>query len=118
MITSKVTGFGDTARMRDNCNCVFYILFVMIDALRLICWVKSTLQLRVVRGDPGGAGILITLKSLDAAQREHEATRGYTEISPHAECPGDICWRNQLAASDHLYSILQAVFVQNTDDHG
>ena len=67
MISPEVTGFNDAARMRDDRNRVFHVLLVMIDALRLVYRVKSSLQLRVVRGDPSGAGILIALKSLDAA---------------------------------------------------
>ena len=67
MISPEVTGFSDAARMGDYRNRVFHVLLVMIYALRLVYRVKSSLQLRVVRGDPRGAGILIALKGLDAA---------------------------------------------------
>ena len=106
MISPEVTGFSDAARVRDDCYRVFHVFLVMIDALRLVNRVKSALQLRIVRGDPCRAGILIALKSLDAAQREHEAACRHAEISPHAKCPGDICRRDQFAASDDLDTVL------------
>ena len=43
MITPEVTGFGDAARMRDDRHRVLHVLFVVINALCLICGVKSTL---------------------------------------------------------------------------
>ena len=106
MISPEVTGFGDTARMRDDRNRVLHIFLVVVHSLRLIYRVKSSLQLRVVGGDPSGAGVLITLKSLDAAQRKHKAARRHAEISPHAKCPCDICWCYQLATGDHLDPVL------------
>ena len=52
--------------MCDDCNRMFHVFLVTIDALRLVNRVKSALQLCIVRGDPRRAGILIALESLDA----------------------------------------------------
>ena len=101
--------------MRDHAHLLQHVQHIVLDAFRLVPRLQAALQLRVMRGDAGGAGVLVALQCLDAAQGEHEAARAGDEVRTHAQRPGDVGGVDQLAGGDHADALVQAVFVQLVD---
>ena len=103
--------------MRDQADFVFDVFDVVGDAAGFLFGDQSFLQFFIMRGDAGGAGVLVALQRLNAAQREHEAARAGDEVRADAQRPGDFRRDNQLAGSDHLDALAQAVFHQRVHHH-
>ena len=97
MAAVEFTGRTDTTGMRDDADLVDHIACISCDALGLVGWVQATLQLHIMSGDAGRAGVLVALQGLDAAERKHEATRIVDEVGAHTQRPGDVLGGDQLA---------------------
>ena len=101
--------------MGDDAHFMMHGFCITLDALGLVGDVEPALQILVVGGDTGRAGVLVALEGLDATQCEHEAARGSDEIGAHADRPGNIAGCDELAARDDLGAIAQAITLQLVD---
>ena len=59
---------GHPDRMRDGLDLADDLLGIARDFLELLLHNQPALQLRVMRGDPRGAGVLVALQRLNTAE--------------------------------------------------
>ncbi len=109
MIALQRAGMGHPAGMRDCAHLGAHLLHEIFHAHRFFFRVQTALQMPVVRGNAGGAGVLIALQRLDAAKREHKAARGVHGVGAGAVGPGHLGGRDELAGRDHLDPLAQIV---------
>ncbi len=84
MEAAELTGFPDPAGMREYADFIHHVFRVVCHPYRLVLRVQSSLELFIMRGDTGRAGVLVALQRLDATQGEHEAARRDNKISTQA----------------------------------
>ena len=92
--------FRNTNRMRDGFNFMNDLFRVAGHPFVFLFHDQPLVIARVVRCDPGRAGILVAFQRLNAAQREHEAARRGHEICARRQGPGQITGIDQLAAGN------------------
>ncbi len=117
MTAHELPGRFDPAGVCNDTNFLDHVVDIVSNTELLGFRMKPFLQLGVVGGDPGWAGVFIALQRLDASQREHEAACGCDEISANAECPGNIGRVDKFAGGDHLDPVAQSMQIEVVDQH-
>nr|WP_235901019.1 hypothetical protein [Pontixanthobacter aquaemixtae] len=84
----------------------------------LVSRIQPALQALVMRGNAGGAGVLVALHRLNASQGKHEPAGRRYEIRTGAQRPCNVAGSNKLARGDDPDAVLEAVPVAQIDQHG
>ena len=101
MAATQLARFTYADRMGNDFHLMDHISRITGHTFVLFTRNQPLLKPLVVGRDAGGASILVTLKSLDAAQAEHEPARRRDEISARCQRPSDITRIDQLATCDN-----------------
>ena len=115
MISLHAPGTFYPHTMGDNPHFLAHLLDEVRNPDCLIGWIKSSLKLGIVCRDAGGAGVLVTLHRLDAAQRKHKPARRNRKIGTRAQRPGDLAGGHQFPAGNDPNTILQTRTVAQID---
>ena len=62
MLSGKFSGMNQATGMRQHINFMIHPIGIAADPFGLVCHDQALLPLAFVRGDTGGAGILVTLQ--------------------------------------------------------
>ena len=89
------------------------ILGIAIHPLSLVGYHQALLQIRVVGGDAGRAGVAIALQRLNTAERKHEATGTHHHIGAHAQRPGHLPGVTSLPLADESDACFRSIAAQD-----
>ena len=82
MLPAQEARLGHSAGMRDDLQFFLDAALVIGHADRFGWRIETALQAPVMRGDAGGAGVLVAAHRLYAPQGEHESPRGNAKSAP------------------------------------
>lgn len=80
MASAQLPGVARPAGMCDRLNFVLHVFHIVPNPFGFVAGMQAALQPGVMGRDPGGAGVLVALEGLNAAQCKHEPSGRGDEI--------------------------------------